>query len=128
MRFLQRGLLAAVLAVMMGLGSLWAAAAPEIDSAALAARLKDEKNAPFLLDVREPEETAQGMIKGAVNIPLGALSSRLIEVPKDKPVVVICRSGHRSQRGAEVLLNNGYTKVESLKGGMMGWDSSPKAP
>ena len=57
----------------------------------------------ILLDVRTPEEFASGHIPGAVNISVESLAQRLSEVPQDKPVVVYCRSGSRSNQAAQIL-------------------------
>lgn len=76
----------------------------------------------LLLDVRTPEEFAEGHIAGAVNIPLDSLSSRLSEVPTDEPVVVYCRSGNRSAQAVEILQDAGYTQVRDL-GGLVTWQS-----
>jgi rhodanese-related sulfurtransferase len=61
---------------------------------------------------------------GATLIPLGQLASRLSEVPKDKPVVVVCRSGNRSQQGRDILAANGFTSVTSMAGGMRDWQGA----
>ena len=74
----------------------------------------------FLLDVRTPQEFAEGYIEGAELIPVDSLSSRLDEVPKDKPVVVYCRSGNRSRTAAQILTDAGYTNVYDL-GGIIDW-------
>jgi rhodanese-related sulfurtransferase len=75
----------------------------------------------FVLDVRQPEEWAAGHIPGATLIPLGELPSRVAEVPKDRPVVVVCHSGNRSAKGRAVLLGAGYPAVTSMAGGMTAW-------
>lgn len=64
-----------------------------------------------IVDVRTPEEFAGGAYPGAVNIPLQALGSRLGEIPRDKPVVVYCRSGGRSSQAATLLGQAGYGDV-----------------
>jgi rhodanese-related sulfurtransferase len=75
----------------------------------------------LLLDVRSPEEFAEGHLAGAVNIPVDALPQRLAEVePKDRPVVVYCRSGARSKKARGLLLEHGWTRVENL-GGQGNW-------
>lgn len=73
-----------------------------------------------LVDVRSPEEYAEGHIEGAVNIPVGDIARRAGEIPKDKPVVVYCRSGVRSARAAGALKAAGYTQVYDL-GAMGRW-------
>jgi len=77
--------------------------------------------APFVLDVRTPEEYASGYVPGALNIPHDQLASRLAEVPKDRPVVLYCRSGRRAALAAEVLEANGYKDLEHLDGDMQAW-------
>jgi rhodanese-related sulfurtransferase len=77
----------------------------------------------FILDVREPSEWAQFHIPGATLIPLGSLPNRLNEVPKDRQVVVVCRTGVRSAQGQDILLKAGFTKVTSMTGGMNQWQA-----
>ncbi|HEX6085464.1 MAG TPA: molybdopterin-synthase adenylyltransferase MoeB [Thermoanaerobaculia bacterium] len=75
-----------------------------------------------LIDVREPYEWSAGHIKGAVHIPMNQVPQRLAEIPKDKEVVMICRSGGRSGHVQQHLLGaQGYTKVKNLVGGMQRW-------
>jgi len=93
----------------------------EVDVAA-AATLRD--GGAFVLDVRQPDEWAAGHIEGATLIPLGELASRVAEVPLDRDVVVVCRSGNRSAQGRDVLLSAGYAAVTSMAGGMNDWAAS----
>ncbi len=72
----------------------------------------------FLLDVREPAELAVESVPDAVNIPLGQLRERLEELPKDKEILVICRSGQRAYYATRTLLQNGFN-VRNLAGGML---------
>jgi NADPH-dependent 2,4-dienoyl-CoA reductase/sulfur reductase-like enzyme/rhodanese-related sulfurtransferase len=72
----------------------------------------------FILDVREPFELAVENVKGAANIPLGQLRSRLEELPKDKEIHVICRSGGRAYLATRILLQNGF-KAKNVSGGML---------
>lgn len=74
----------------------------------------------FLLDVRTPEEFAEGHLPGAELIPVQSLAARLGEVPKDRPVVVYCRSGKRSAQAAAILRDAGRTDVIDL-GAMSNW-------
>jgi rhodanese-related sulfurtransferase len=78
----------------------------------------------FVLDVRQPEEWDQVHIPGTTLIPLGELQNRLSEVPKDKEVVVVCRSGNRSQQGRDILLNGGFDQVTSMAGGVNQWSAA----
>lgn len=75
---------------------------------------------PFILDVRQPEEFRTGRIQGAKLIPLGELSRRMHELPKDREIICVCRSGNRSQSAARQLTAAGY-KVVNLNGGMLAW-------
>lgn len=77
----------------------------------------------FILDVREPQEWQQFHIPGATLIPLGQLQDRLSEVPKDKEVVVVCRTGNRSAQGRDILLNAGFPQVTSMAGGVTEWQA-----
>ena len=79
------------------------------------------KEKPFLLDVRGVDEAKQGYISGAKVIPLGDLAQRMAEIPKDRQVVVICRSGRRSGMACSQLMQAGYTDVLNMGGGMMAW-------
>jgi rhodanese-related sulfurtransferase len=80
-------------------------------------------NGAFLLDVREQSEWDEGHVQGATLIPLGELSSHLDELPKDKTIVVMCRTGHRSAQGRNILLAAGFTQVTSMSGGINEWIS-----
>lgn len=75
----------------------------------------------FILDVREPYEWEAVHIPDATLIPLGTLAQRVAEVPKDREIVVVCRSGNRSQQGRDILLRAGFTRVTSMAGGMNQW-------
>jgi len=74
----------------------------------------------FLLDVREPYEVQIAQIGGTL-IPQGEIPQRLAEIPRDREVVVQCRSGARSQRIAEFLAQQGYSDVKNLAGGILAW-------
>ncbi|MGQ9887998.1 MAG: rhodanese-like domain-containing protein [Aggregatilineales bacterium] len=75
----------------------------------------------FLLDVRTPEEFASGHLDGATNINVQELQSRLSEIPRDRPVVLYCRSGNRSAQAARMLQAAGFTSVYDL-GGIIAWE------
>lgn len=75
----------------------------------------------LLLDVRTVEEFSEGHLEGAKNIPVGELEKRLAEVgDKNRPVVVYCRSGRRSESAKKILLSAGWKRVENL-GGKDNW-------
>jgi rhodanese-related sulfurtransferase len=75
---------------------------------------------PLLIDVRQPEELSGplGSLPGVKNIPLPELEKRYAEIPKDRPVILICRSGHRSLQALKFLQSRGYTQVKDVEGGM----------
>jgi rhodanese-related sulfurtransferase len=75
-----------------------------------------------LVDVRTPGEYEyNGRIAESRLLPLSALGQRASELPKDKTVVMVCRSGARSHTACEHLLSLGYENVLNLKGGMIAW-------
>lgn len=92
-----------------------------VSQQALIERLDDGPKAPFVLDVRTAEEYVSGHVPRAVNIPHDQLASRLAEVPKDRDVVLYCRSGRRAQIAAEVLAGSGYARLGLLQGDMPAW-------
>jgi rhodanese-related sulfurtransferase len=75
----------------------------------------------FFLDVRTQEEWADFHVPDSTLIPLDQLPNRLNELPRDRPIVVVCRSGNRSQQGRDILLNAGFTQVVSMTGGLNQW-------
>jgi rhodanese-related sulfurtransferase len=83
------------------------------------------KQGALLLDVREPAEYAELHAPDAKLIPLGDLPVRLNELAsyKDKPIVVMCRSGHRSSKAVAILQEAGFTQVSNVKGGITAWES-----
>jgi rhodanese-related sulfurtransferase len=74
----------------------------------------------YLLDVREDDEWAAGHAPDAVHIPVGALSERAGEIPQDREIYVICRSGARSAYAAQTLAGSGW-KTINVSDGMTGW-------
>lgn len=84
------------------------------------ARFVDGKQPHTLVDVRSAEEYAGGYIPGAINIAVHELGGKLDRIPKDKPVIVYCRSGNRSAHAAQTLVAAGYSEVYDL-GGLFEW-------
>lgn len=93
---------------------------PVITVAALA-RLVDQK--PLIVDVREAHELVSLPFDGTetLHIPLGQLGIRMNEIPKDKPIYMLCRSGGRSEMAQEMLLKAGYPEVYNIAGGTLAW-------
>ena len=75
----------------------------------------------FLLDVREVSEWDEFHVPETTHIPLGELAERVDELPRDEPIVVICRSGNRSKQGRDILLEAGFADVTSMDGGLKEW-------
>ena len=92
----------------------------EFDSAELQQRLSSGEDM-LLLDIRTEAEVAQGILPGAVHLPMHLLPLRLADLPKDRDIVLYCRSGARSYHACSYLVQQGYTNVINLRGGIIGW-------
>lgn len=95
-----------------------------IDQAALL-RMGEQR---LLVDVREPAEFAGERLPGSINIPLSRLEAEASGLPKDKPLVILCRSGRRSQDAAGRLSALGYSDVMVLVGGLACCQGLEKGP
>ena len=130
MLFLQSNIWMVVIAVSSGLMLIWSfvgnrvRGVKEVDNPA-ALQLINHKNA-MVLDVRDESEFSAGHIRSAKLIPLLKLKERIgeLERNRDKPIVVVCRSGNRSATACAMLGNNQFAQVYSLSGGMMAWQKS----
>ena len=80
-------------------------------------------NPPLLVDVRQPEETQAGVVSGAVLLPLTEFGRRFEELPRERPILTICHSSHRSPMAARKLAKVGY-EVLDVKGGMLAWEQA----
>jgi rhodanese-related sulfurtransferase len=78
----------------------------------------------LFVDVRENDEWYEVHIPNTSHIPLGELARRQKELPKDQQIVVVCRSGNRSQTGREILTNAGFQNVTSMAGGVKSWQAA----
>ncbi len=83
--------------------------------------LRDRPAHAAVVDVREPEEFNGGHVPGALNLPQADLATRLDELPRERPVFVICQGGFRSLRAAQFLVQRGFLDVASVKGGTEAW-------
>lgn len=83
-------------------------------------KLKENNADFFLLDVRRPNEFTEFNINGHL-IPLDELDDRLNEIPKNKPIIIHCRSGVRSASAVRLLLANNFSDVKNLAGGILAW-------
>jgi rhodanese-related sulfurtransferase len=77
-----------------------------------------------ILDVREKSEWKEFHIPNSIHIPLGDLEKRAKELPKNKEIIVICRSGNRSLEGRNILLQKGFDSVTSVAGGIKSWQAA----
>ncbi|MGM9974517.1 MAG: rhodanese-like domain-containing protein [Clostridiaceae bacterium] len=88
-------------------------------------KLLNEGKELNIIDVREADEVAQGMIPGAVHIPLRAIPARYLELDNNKEYIMVCRSGARSSQATRFLEEEGLDAV-NMKGGMMSWKGKTK--
>ena len=78
----------------------------------------------FFLDVRSQEEWNQFHIAGSTLIPLDQLQNRLSELPRDRDIVVVCLSGHRSKEGMTILRQAGFSRAACMTGGLTAWKAA----
>lgn len=104
-------------------GRLWSDLDPKEGEALLAA------GNVRALDVRTPQETAGGILPGALRIPVDQLESRVRELPRDgKPTIVYCAAGGRSAAACEFLSQAGYDGLMNLTGGFSSWQGPRERP
>lgn len=110
---------ALLLAACCGLAA--AAEPPRVD--VTAAREAAERGQAVLIDIREPDEHAQGVAPWARRLPLSQIGQRIGEIPRDadRPVLLICRTQNRSGKLAQALRERGYGNVSFVDGGMKEW-------
>jgi rhodanese-related sulfurtransferase len=77
--------------------------------------------APLLVDVREPGEYEQFRARGAVLMPLSVFQLRYVQLPRDRPLMLICASGRRSLAAGQFLLHQGFAAVANVEGGSIAW-------
>jgi rhodanese-related sulfurtransferase len=115
----------AILVLGLGLGvTACSEAANAGDSVSLdVARTEFEAGRATLIDIREPNEHATGVAKGAQLLPMRQLGARLAEIPtaSDKPVLLICNTQNRSSATLSALREKGYKHVRFVQGGMSEW-------
>jgi rhodanese-related sulfurtransferase len=95
-------------------------AAAEVD----AALGSDGAAAPLIVDVREADEFAAERIAGVVLVPLSQFVARHQEIPRDRPLLMVCQSGSRSASATMYLLQAGWTDVRNVTGGMTAWNQA----
>ena len=97
---------------------------PQISANDLKSSLQN--NGPLVLDVRTPNEWKSAHIDNATHAPLASFAKNVPELPKDRPIAVICGSGYRSSIAASMLQARGYSSVENVTGGMEAFEESEK--
>lgn len=95
---------------------------PSIDVAEAERRLREDPARPLLIDVREANEFSDVRAPGAVLVPMSAFAARAGELPKDRPLMVVCHLGGRSAAAAGFLLRSGWSDVVNVTGGMDAWE------
>ena len=96
-------------------------AVPQLDPLYADIRRRDAARPAVLLDVRERDEFVALRVEGSLFIPMSQFGSRVDEIPRDRPVMVICASGSRSASAAGFLLGQGFEDVGSVAGGVDYW-------
>ena len=104
------------------LSGLWGKRVSTIEPGEAYRRLQEDDRV-IIVDVRQPVETRAGSVPGAVLIPLTEFGRRLGGLPRDRPILTICRSGHRSPVAARQLRQAGYD-VTDVAGGTMAWEKA----
>ena len=100
-----------------------AASLPENISVETVSEIKDQDDV-YLIDVREQWEYDEGHIPDITLIPMGEIPSSLDELPKDKEIIVTCRSGNRSGQMLDLLKQEGFTNVHNMQGGILAWEAA----
>jgi rhodanese-related sulfurtransferase len=78
----------------------------------------------FILDVRTREEYNGSHINGSTLIPVQELDIRFKELPRDKKILVYCRTGGRSVTASDILVKNGFTQIYNMQGGITAWKNA----
>lgn len=95
---------------------------PQLSSAELQQwRADPSREAPLLIDVRERWEFDYCRIEGAVSMPLSEFARRYAELPRERPLVLVCHHGRRSQHAAMLLEGAGFERLHNLHGGVAAW-------
>jgi rhodanese-related sulfurtransferase len=83
-----------------------------------------QQDGVYLLDVREDFEYAEGHIPNTTLVPLTTIPDNLDKIPRDKTVIVVCRSGNRSNQATQFLREQGFDNVHNMLGGMNAWQQA----
>jgi rhodanese-related sulfurtransferase len=98
------------------------AALPTIDVREAERRRREASPRPLVVDVREPNEFAAVRLDDVVLLPMSSFPERFEELPRDRPLLVMCAAGSRSAAATAHLLRNGYSDVTNVAGGITDWE------
>ena len=128
MKIIYVAILANILLVAIVSGCLISTTPPEsakyIDVSVQQGKEMIDTGEVFLLDVRTQEEYNEGHISGSTLIPVQELEAKLNELPKDKKILVYCRSGNRSATASEILVKKGFHQIFNMHGGITEWKNA----
>jgi rhodanese-related sulfurtransferase len=94
---------------------------PTVDPVEAERRLREDPGRPVLVDVREPDEFLDARVAGSALYPTSTFLLKVQELPRDRPLLVICRSGNRSAAVTAYLLREGWADVTNVAGGLNAW-------
>ena len=94
---------------------------PAVDPLYADIRRRDSVRPALVLDVREPHEFSEMRLEGSFLLPMSQLSTRLDEIPRDRPILVMCQVGGRSARVTGLLRQQGFEDVGNIAGGIDAW-------
>jgi len=116
----MKKIFSAILLVLLATGVALAVAVRPL-SVRDAKTLIDRTPNLYILDVRTPDEYRQVRLKNSLLIPVNDLDRRVNEVPRNRPILVICAVGARSKTASDFLVSRGYKDVYNLENGLVGW-------
>lgn len=99
-------------------------AIPTIDVREAERRRREGAEQPLIVDVREPNEFAAVRLEGVALVPMSTFATRFEELPRDRPLLVMCAAGSRSAAATAHLLRNGWTDVTNVAGGITEWEKA----
>ena len=97
---------------------------PAVSVQEAATLLADGHDGALIVDVREPNEYTQARAAGAVLLPLGQLNTRFAELPRDRKLLMMCRTGGRSQNATRFLNQQGFENAVNVSGGIVAWHNA----
>jgi len=97
---------------------------PTIDTQEADRRRREAQPAPLVVDVREPDEFAALRLNGVALMPMSQFQQRWEDLPRDRPLLIMCASGGRSAAATAHLVRNGFTDVANVAGGITAWEKA----